>query len=408
MHEMTALQLLAYIATAIGLQSLLAVAILIWRRSPPDSVRVTPVVSSRTSEAAWEGLRAFRVVARSYEDLARTQCSLALAPVDKAPLPPFKPGQFLTFSLAVDGAETPARVIRCYSLSDTPDPDQYRITVKRALAPPGKPDAPAGIASSWLHDRAQTGTLLDVRAPSGQFFFVADPDAPPVFIAGGIGITPMLSMLKAALADQPGRAAHLFYGVRNSQDHAFKADLRQLADAHSGLALHILYADPTQQDVVGNDYDLPGFINLDLLKQTLPHGRHAFYICGPDPMMKALIPALLGWGVAEADIHRESFGPQTAAPRPAAYPVAGPAFAIGFRRSGRTLDWAGRDANLLDFAERHSIVVDAGCRGGSCGTCETRLISGRVQYAAKPEFDITPGHCLLCIAVPATALELDA
>ncbi len=229
-----------------------------------------------------------------------------------------------------------------------------------------------------------------------------------MFIAGGIGITPMLSMLKAALADQPERAAHLFYGVRNSQDHAFKADLRQLADTHPGLALHILYADPTQQDVQGQDYDLPGFITLDLLKQTLPHGRHAFYICGPDPMMKALIPALLGWGVAEADIHRESFGPQTAAARPVASPVAGPALAIGFRRSGRTLDWTGRDANLLDFAERYSIAVEAGCRGGSCGTCETRLISGRVQYAAKPAFDITPGHCLLCVATPATALELDA
>ena len=408
MPDMTALQLFAYIALAIVLQSLLAVVILIWRRNLPAAVRVTPVVSSRTSEAAWDGLRVFRVVARTYEDLARAQCSFALAPVDKAPLPPFKPGQFLTFSLTIDGSETPARVIRCYSVSDTPDPDQYRITVKRALAPPGKPDAPAGIASSWLHDQAQTGTLLDVRAPSGQFFFVADPDAPPVFIAGGIGITPILSMLKAALADEQERAAHLFYGVRNGQDHAFKTDLRQFADTHSGLALHILYADPTPQDVQGPDYDLPGFITLDLLKQILPHGRHAFYICGPDPMMKVLIPALLAWGVADADIHRESFGPQAAAPKQAALSVGGPALPIGFRRSGRTLDWAGRDSNLLDFAQRNSIAVDSGCRGGSCGTCETRLISGRVQYAAKPVFDITPGHCLLCTAVPATALELDA
>ena len=140
---MTTLQILAYIAAAIGLQSLLAVAILIWRRNPPEALRVTPVVSSRTSEAAWDGLRAFRVIARTYEDIARTQCSFAQAPLDKAPLPPFKPGQFLTFSLAVDGSETPARVIRCYSLSDTPDLDQYRITVKRALSPPGNPRQPA-------------------------------------------------------------------------------------------------------------------------------------------------------------------------------------------------------------------------------------------------------------------------
>ncbi len=138
-------------------------------------------------------------------------------------------------------------------------------------------------------------------------------------------------------------------------------------------------------------------------------GISAFYICGPDPMMKALIPALLGWGVDEADIHREVLratdGRAKADQRPRS-PV--PFLAIGFRRSGRTLDWTGRDANLLDFAERHSIVVDAGCRGGSCGTCETRLISGRVVYAAKPDFEIAPDHCLLCVGTPATALELDA
>ena len=405
---MSALQLLGYIAAAIGLQILLAVAIMIWRRDPHQSSRLDLVARPRASAVAWEGLRDFRVTQRTYEDPAQSQCSFTLAPVDGARLPPFKPGQFLTFSLAVDGPDAPARVVRCYSMSDTPDPAQYRITVKRALAPPGKPDVPAGIASGWLHDQAQIGTLVDVRAPSGQFVFAPDANAPPVFIAGGIGITPILSMLKAALADQPDRAAHLFYGVRNSRDHAFKAVLSQLAEGHPGLTLHILYADPVPEDVQGQDYDLPGFISLDLLKQTLPHGRHAFYICGPDPMMKALIPALLAWGVDESDIHRESFGPQTAAPKPSTSPVAGPILAIGFRRSGRTLDWTGRDANLLDFAERHSIVVDAGCRGGSCGTCETRLISGRVVYAAKPDFDIAPGHCLLCVGTPATALELDA
>ena len=404
---MSALQLLGYIAAAIGLQILLAIAILIWRRTPQQSPRLDLVANPRAG-AAWEGLRGFRVIQRIYEDPAQTQCSFALAPVDGARLPPFKPGQFLTFSLAVDGPDAPTRVVRCYSMSDTPDPAQYRITVKRALAPPGRPELPGGVASGWLHDQAQIGTLLEVRAPSGQFVFAPDANAPPVFIAGGIGITPILSMVKAALADKPDRAAHLFYGVRNSRDHAFKAVLSQLAELHPGLALHILYADPVPEDLQGQDYDLPGFISLDLLKQTLPHGRHAFYICGPDPMMKALIPALLAWGVDEADIHRESFGPQAGVPKALVSPVSGPVLAIGFRRSGRTLDWAGRDANLLDFAERHSIVVDAGCRGGSCGTCETRLISGRVVYAAKPDFDIAPGHCLLCVGTPATALELYA
>ncbi|MCF8487176.1 MAG: hypothetical protein K9G71_18440, partial [Rhodobacteraceae bacterium] len=107
------------------------------------------------------------------------------------------------------------------------------------------------------------------------------------------------------------------------------------------LDMHFLYAEPGAADVLGRDYDQAGFITLDLLKQTLRHGRHDFYICGPDPMMKALIPALLDWGVDNADIHRESFGPQTAVPTPLAPTIVGPVFPIGFRRSGRTIDWTG-------------------------------------------------------------------
>ncbi len=397
---MTALTLLGYIVLAFGLQILVAIGVAIWRRKPVPSL---PQAETARSLAAWQGLRDFRVISRVYEDAAQTQCSFDLAPLDAIALQPFQPGQFLTLSLAVDGSDAPARVVRCYSLSDTPDPAFFRITVKRA-ATSGQP---AGIASGWLHDQAQVGTVLQIRAPSGQFVFTTDASAPPVFIAGGIGITPILSMLKGALAEQPDLEAHLYYGVRNGQDHAFKAVLEGLAQEHPGFNLHVVYADPEPGDVLGEDYDQSGFISLDLLKQTLPHGRHAFYLCGPDPMMKALIPALQGWGVAQADIHRESFGPQTMAPRPMPA-VPGPSLTIGFRRSGRTLDWLGQDANLLDFAERKLIAVDAGCRSGSCGTCETRLISGRVAYATKPDHDIAPGHCLLCVGTPATDLELDA
>lgn len=402
---MTALQLFSYIGVATALQLLLGIAIGVWQSKRrvqviPKEIRVTP------RDIAWEGARDFRVTERLFEDAANTQCSFVLAPVDGAPLPPFKPGQFLTFSLPVAGSDEHGRVIRCYSISNTPDPGHYRITVKRALAPPVKPDAPAGICSGWLHDHAQAGTILQVRAPSGQFVFAPDPNAPPVFIAGGVGITPILAMLKSALADRPDQPAHLFYGVRNGQDHAFKIVLKQLAKAHPGFDLHILYSDPSSEDVLGQDYDLAGFIGLDLLKQTLPHGRHAFYLCGPDPMMKALIPALEAWGVDDADIHRESFGPQTAAPKQVK-PASGPVLAIGFQRSGRTLDWTGQDATLLDFAERHSVMIESGCRSGICGTCETRLISGRVAYATKPDHDMAPGHCLPCVGTPATALELD-
>jgi len=405
---MTALQLFGYIAAATALQILLAVGIaVLYRRyrKPAILVKLTP---ARVKGAAWQGIRDFRVTTRVFEDRAQTQCSFLLAPIDGMPLAPHKPGQFLTFSLPVAGNDAPRRVVRCYSISDVPNSEYYRITVKRAAAPPGLLDAPTGVASTWLHDNALPGTILQVRAPSGQFILSPDAHTPPVFIAGGIGITPMFSMLKAVLAERTEEEAHLFYGVRDSQDYAFKSALKQLSEKHSKFHLHVVYASPGTEDVLGQDYDHAGFVTLDLLKQTLPHGRHAFYICGPDPMMKALIPALLKWGVDEADIHRESFGPGLAALKPQGSETPGAALAIHFRRSGRTLDWLGRDANLLDFADRNAIMIESGCRSGSCGTCETRVISGQVTNATKADHDIAPGHCLLCVGIPTTALELDA
>jgi ferredoxin len=153
-------------------------------------------------------------------------------------------------------------------------------------------------------------------------------------------------------------------------------------------------------------------VNVDLLRSTLPHGRHRFYVCGPTPMMESLVPALADWGVARTDIHYEAFGPasvrfahgtESECVTALAAPVE-----VQFRRSGRTLAWEGREESLLEFAERHGVEVESGCRSGSCGTCETKLFSGEVRYAQNPGHVIAPGHCLLCVGLPASALVLEA
>jgi ferredoxin len=129
-------------------------------------------------------------------------------------------------------------------------------------------------------------------------------------------------------------------------------------------------------------------------------------------MMDSLVPALRAWGVADDDIHFESFGPASvrsmAGTSPGAVLGGTAQLEIAFRRSGRTLRWDGQDANLLDFAERHGVAIEAGCRAGSCGSCETKLVSGLVHYAQKPDHDIAAGSCLLCVGIPASALLLDA
>jgi uncharacterized protein len=417
--SMTALQLLTYICAALLLQIASGFGVIVWRKralvaqpAQPDGLEARAL-----SAGAWSGWRDFRVKRRSFEDLARSQCSFCLQPVDGVPLAAFKPGQYLTFSLQVGDGEagaagTERSLTRCYSLSDGPDPANFRITVKRMLPPPDRPDLPPGASSSHFHDRVQEGDVLKVKAPAGHFFIDPDATAPAVFIAGGIGITPMMSMLRWCVAKQPERVVHLYYGVRSSADHAFKQTLEALAESHPALELHMVYSRPGPDDVQGRDYQHAGYIDLELLRSSLPHGRRQFYVCGPPPMMQSLVPALRGWGVKEGDIHFEAFGP--ASVRPAGPATKGPAtvpstsFEVRLTGSGRTLVWDGRDANLLDFAERHGVAVDSGCRSGSCGTCETKLASGTVHYPDKPDFDIAIGHCLLCVGKPHSALVLEA
>jgi ferredoxin len=120
---------------------------------------------------------------------------------------------------------------------------------------------------------------------------------------------------------------------------------------------------------------------------------------------------LIAWGVSEHDVHFEAFGPASVSLAGAALqsPESAPdaPVEVQFRRSGRTLLWNAADASLLDFAERHGLLLASGCRAGSCGTCETGLVSGTVRYTKTPDHEVAPDHCLLCIAKPGSALVLD-
>lgn len=125
------------------------------------------------STAAWRGWQEFRVARRAFEDRSRSQCSFYLEPIDGSALPPFLPGQFLTFSLTVADSEAPQgasrAITRCYSLSDRPDPAHYRVTIKRVPPPSDRPDVPAGASSNHFHDHVHQGDVLKVKAPAGHF-----------------------------------------------------------------------------------------------------------------------------------------------------------------------------------------------------------------------------------------------
>lgn len=414
---MTAAELLGLIVASLLLQLMVGIGVSVRRRrSVMLAVQPAAVPSQGARSAgAWAGWREFRVCQRTFEDAAQSQCSFYLRPVDGEPLPEFRPGQFLTFGLDVtppplQGAALPRAITRCYSLSDQPDPAHYRVTIKRVPAPADHPEYPAGLSSNHFHDRLQVGDVLRVKAPAGHFFIDPDASVPAVLIGGGIGITPMMSMLLWCLARQPQRTLHLYYGLRDSREHAFKQLLEDIAAAHPSLHSNIAYSRPVEADVQGRDYQHQGHVDIELLRRTLPHGRHQFYVCGPPAMMETLVPALAAWGVPVADIHYEAFGPASVKlpGAPEAATPDGVEFEVRFQRSGRSLTWDGRDTSLLDFAERHGIEVESGCRSGGCGSCETRLLEGAVQYARTPDHDLAAGHCLLCVGRPSSPLVLEA
>ena len=202
---------------------------------------------------------------------------------------------------------------------------------------------------------------------------------------------------------------HLYYGLRHGGEQAFKSQLEALARSNAQLRLVVAYSRPGADDEIGRDYQHRGHLDIELLRRTLPHGRHRFYVCGPPAMMQTLVPALAAWGVPRADLHFEAFGPASITlPGDEALPAASGPLEIRFERSGRMLRWEGTDSSLLEFAERHGVQVESGCRSGGCGSCQTRLLAGTVRYAHAPDHDVAPGHCLFCVGQPVSALVLEA
>lgn len=369
-----------------------------------------------TREPAWEGFREFLVKRRVIEDYARSVCSFYLVPADGQSLPLFKPGQFLTFRLELEDPvrHEPRTVVRCYSLSDRPNPDYYRVSIKRALPPAETPDVPAGLSSNYFHDRVQEGTRLMVKAPSGHFHLMMDEPLPIVLVGGGIGITPMLSILNTVLFSGTSREVWLFYGVRNAAEHVMKEHLESLRKAHPNFHLHVCYSSPDEGDVEGVDYHHRGWIDLQLLRSILKLVRYQFYVCGPRQMMETLVPALAEWGVATDDIYYESFGPaslikhENLTRQVTKGEAAAQDFTITFSKSGKNILWDSSADSLLEFAESKGIEVESGCRAGSCGGCQTRLAAGEVDYNQVPDADVDAGHCLLCITTPKSDLTLVA
>ena len=383
-------------------------------QTAPATELADPITSVEVvnSDQVWEGFKEFIVERREMEDNNQSICSFYLVPADGKPLPTFKPGQFLTFKLQIDDpiSNKTKSVVRCYSLSDAPRPNYYRVSIKRVPAPTDQPDVPAGVSSNFFHDHLQQGSLLQVKAPSGHFHLMEQEPLPIVLIGGGIGITPMLSTLNTLLENGSNREVWLYYGIRNGDEHIMKQHLQALDEAHNNFHLHICYSAAKKNDMEGVDYQHSDRVGIPLLRATLKMMRYQFYICGPKPMMESLVPGLEEWGVNSDDIYYESFGPAALIKhvKTKLQPVTSEPCTISFRRSGKNIAWNPAFDSLLELAEDNGIDVDSGCRAGSCGSCQTAVSAGETEYNQQPDADVEPSHCLLCISTPKGNITLDA
>lgn len=355
----------------------------------------------------WNGYRKFTVAQKSLE--CEDVYSFYLVPHDRKSLPPFKPGQYLTFNLEVPGRDKP--VVRCYSLSDSPTrSDCYRVTIKREPAPADKPGVPPGVASGFFADHVKEGDLLNVKAPTGHFYLDLSKNTPICLLAGGVGLTPMLSMAKAVAESGSRREVWLFFGCRSSAEHMLREDLDALRQ-HDNIRVFVCYSRPGKASVRGEDYDHEGRVTVELLKEKLPSNNYEFFMCGNGAFMKTLNDGLEAWGVPEKDIHYEAFGPATVKKKttPAvAATTTGPACKVVFAKSGKEAEWSPTQANLLDFALEQGLRIESGCRAGSCGVCSVAIKSGSVDYVKTPDAAPEGGSCLTCICRPKGDLVLDA
>lgn len=357
----------------------------------------------------WNGYRKFSVAKKSRE--CDDVCAFYLKPHDGKALPAFKPGQYLTFQLDIPGRDKP--IVRCYSLSDSPQrSDYYRVTIKKEKAPPDQPDLPPGVGSSYFTDVVKEGDILNVKAPTGHFFLDLTKSNPVVLIAGGVGITPMLSMASAISGSGAKREVFLFFGVRNRREHLHKLELEKLAAENDNIHLHVCYSKPGLDDVKGRDYQHAGRVGIEQLKELLPSSNFEYYLCGNGAFMKSITDGLEAWGVPEKDVHFEAFGPATVKKKTVEPTASETAFLsklqVTFARSSKTLRWEPSAGNLLEFARAEGVRIDSGCCAGSCGSCLVAIKSGSVHYLKPPATELEQGTCLTCICRPKGNLVLDA
>ncbi|OEH92950.1 NO-inducible flavohemoprotein [Bacillus solimangrovi] len=266
------------------------------------SVEANMYKEATTAVGGWEGFRKF-ILARKEEE-SDVITSFYLKPEDGQSISTFAPGQYISIKVNVPGEEYTS--IRQYSLSDAPNGDYYRISVKRESA---KEEIPDGVVSTYLHDHVHEGDVVEITAPAGDFTLDTTKETPVLFISGGIGQTPFIPMLKTVAKEQPERKATFIHAAINNHFHALKDEVAEVVASSDNITNYVCYEHPTEADRANQAFDKEGYINTEWLAELITTKETDVYFCGPLPFMKAINQAVKEIGVPTENIHFEFFGP---------------------------------------------------------------------------------------------------
>ncbi|MFC6100518.1 NO-inducible flavohemoprotein [Olivibacter domesticus] len=247
----------------------------------------------------WTGWRPFLVKDKTEESAEIT--SFYLYPTDGGAVADFTPGQYISVRLFLP--ELNLLQPRQYSLSNTPNGTYYRISVKKEKGSVH----PDGIISNRLHDTIKVGDVIDVSAPAGNFVLNVTVDTPVVFISGGVGQTPLVSMLETLIKQEHQQPITWIHGCRGEHVHAFKETIAAWSEKSNQLNSHIFY-DVLESDSTDSNIH-EGWVNLDLLDETILQAKTKYYICGPATFIRKHFEFLTAKGVDKSTIHFEEFGP---------------------------------------------------------------------------------------------------
>ncbi len=345
---------------------------------------------------------------RKVESESDVITSFYLEPEDGSPVACHKAGQFLPIEIQPPGASEPIR--KTYTISNAPNGTYYRLSIKKE--PPAQPGLPPGVASNYFHDHVAKGSTIRAMTPRGKFTLDESSTRPVVLLSGGVGLTPMISMVGQLAENSRGcgctRQVWFIHGANNGKVHAFGRQIRELASDYPCLNVHVRYSQPSADDIEGKHYDSTGYVDLDLIKSLLPFDDYEFYMCGPPPFMESLYEGLKDLNVSDERIHYEFFGAGATLLREQPGITVGlasdltdrPPVSVRFAKSAKTATWNPSKGTLLDLAESEGLRPAYSCRSGICQTCSTVILAGEVDYLESPMTTPGAGEALLCCSYP--------